>query len=213
MSIETGTGPRTEAGKTRSSQNATKHGFFAGHDFIREGEEEKYATTVRYSRFAQTWLRPCCYRRHRIPAIPVLWVLTAWCLFVLQQDPRLDRDRLWKAAEFPHSAPAILSLLATALVIGTALVLRLAPPVYPQGLSTGGCVRAVQGSFRPALGDRPCQREAGLGETTPLTQSTFEVDREVAFRFTAVEHSADCVPSPLLHQHRPPRYNLFRTTK
>jgi len=46
MSIDPSTGPRTEAGKARSSQNATKHGLFAAHDFIREGEEAEYAQTL-----------------------------------------------------------------------------------------------------------------------------------------------------------------------
>ena len=46
MSIDPSTGPRTEAGKTRSSLNATKHGLFAARDFIREGEEEEYAQTL-----------------------------------------------------------------------------------------------------------------------------------------------------------------------
>ena len=37
------TGPRTEEGKAASSKNATKHGLFATHDFIRPGEEPLYA--------------------------------------------------------------------------------------------------------------------------------------------------------------------------
>ncbi len=39
------TGPRTEGGKARSSQNALKSGLFAAHDFIRPGEEDEYQTT------------------------------------------------------------------------------------------------------------------------------------------------------------------------
>ncbi|HKD10120.1 MAG TPA: SEC-C metal-binding domain-containing protein [Bryobacteraceae bacterium] len=41
----TATGPRTEAGKSRSSQNALKTGLFSAHDFIRPGEEDEYQTT------------------------------------------------------------------------------------------------------------------------------------------------------------------------
>ena len=36
-------GPRTDTGKAVSSQNATKHGLFAAHDFVRPGEETLYA--------------------------------------------------------------------------------------------------------------------------------------------------------------------------
>jgi membrane protease YdiL (CAAX protease family) len=68
------------------------------------------------------------YKRHRIPAIPVLWVLTAWCLFILLHDPAFDRARLWNAAEFSSRAAAILSLFACAAVIGSALARRLMPP-------------------------------------------------------------------------------------
>jgi len=39
-------GPRTQHGKARSAQNSLKQGLFAAHDFIREGEEDEYATTV-----------------------------------------------------------------------------------------------------------------------------------------------------------------------
>jgi hypothetical protein len=42
---ETATGPRTEEGKARSSQNALKTGLFAARDFIRPGEEDEHQTT------------------------------------------------------------------------------------------------------------------------------------------------------------------------
>ena len=70
------------------------------------------------------------YARHRIPAIPALWVLTAGCLSVLLRDPGFDRGRLWNAAVFPLYAPQILALFAGAAVAGAALVLRFAPGVF-----------------------------------------------------------------------------------
>jgi membrane protease YdiL (CAAX protease family) len=68
------------------------------------------------------------YTRHRLPAIPVLWVLTAWCLFVLLHDPHFDRASLWNTAPLGHYAPAILGLFAAAVAIGIALVLRFGSP-------------------------------------------------------------------------------------
>jgi membrane protease YdiL (CAAX protease family) len=68
--------------------------------------------------------------RHRIPAIPALWVLLAYCLFILLHDPQFDRRRLWDTAGLRQFAPAILSLFAVAVVIGIALVLRYAPAVF-----------------------------------------------------------------------------------
>jgi hypothetical protein len=43
INAESSTGPRTEAGKATSSQNAVSHGLFATRDFIRPGEEEAYS--------------------------------------------------------------------------------------------------------------------------------------------------------------------------
>ena len=42
----TSTGPKTEAGKARSSRNAIRTGLYAARDFIRPGEEEEYAQTL-----------------------------------------------------------------------------------------------------------------------------------------------------------------------
>ncbi len=38
-------GPKTEAGKSRSARNSLKFGLFTAHDFIRDGEEDEYADT------------------------------------------------------------------------------------------------------------------------------------------------------------------------
>jgi hypothetical protein len=40
------TGPRTEAGKAKSSRNAIRTGLYAARDFIRPEEEEEYAQTL-----------------------------------------------------------------------------------------------------------------------------------------------------------------------
>jgi membrane protease YdiL (CAAX protease family) len=68
------------------------------------------------------------YTRHRIPAIPALWALTAYCLFILLHDPGFNRGSLWNAAPFGKYAPAILGLFALAAVIGVALMLRFGSP-------------------------------------------------------------------------------------
>ena len=40
------TGPRTEAGKAKSSRNAIRTGLYAARDFVRPDEEEEYAKTL-----------------------------------------------------------------------------------------------------------------------------------------------------------------------
>ena len=39
-------GPKTEAGKQKSSRNAIRTGLYAARDFMREGEEEEYAQSL-----------------------------------------------------------------------------------------------------------------------------------------------------------------------
>jgi membrane protease YdiL (CAAX protease family) len=68
--------------------------------------------------------------RHRLPAIPGLWVLTAYCLFVLLHDPGFGREHLWSAGTLRQSAATILLVFAVATVIGTVLVLRFAPGLF-----------------------------------------------------------------------------------
>src|SRR5262249_24381203 len=70
------------------------------------------------------------YTRHRIPAIPALWVLLAYCLFILLRDPQFDRHCLWDTTPLPHYAPEILGLFALAGVIGSVLVLWFAPDLF-----------------------------------------------------------------------------------
>jgi membrane protease YdiL (CAAX protease family) len=68
--------------------------------------------------------------RHRIPVIPALWVLTAYCLFVLLHDPGFGREQLWSAGVLRQSAASILVIFAVAVVIGTLLVLHFAPDLF-----------------------------------------------------------------------------------
>ena len=71
------------------------------------------------------------YTRHRIPAIPALWAVTAYCLFLLLRDPQFDRRLLGWCVEdatiLRHYAPQMLCLWAAVLVIGVVLILRFAP--------------------------------------------------------------------------------------
>jgi hypothetical protein len=66
------------------------------------------------------------YTRHRIPAVPTLWAVTAYCLFILLHDPQFDRRRLgWRmedAAALRLNAPQILCLWAFVLAIGIVLI-------------------------------------------------------------------------------------------
>lgn len=68
------------------------------------------------------------YRRHRIPAIPALWALMAYCLYILLHDPKFDRGSLWNTAPLGQYAFPILGLFALAAAIGIALVLRFGAP-------------------------------------------------------------------------------------
>lgn len=70
------------------------------------------------------------YTRHRIPAIPALWVWMAWCLYVLLHDPGFDRRHLWDAEAFWRYAPQILALFGFVLFIGVVLILRYAPDLF-----------------------------------------------------------------------------------
>lgn len=74
------------------------------------------------------------YTRHRIPAIPTLWAVTAYCLFLLLQDPQFDRRRLgWHiedATALRQYAPQILYLWAAVVLIGIVLILKYAPAEF-----------------------------------------------------------------------------------
>lgn len=70
------------------------------------------------------------FTRHRIPAIPALWVVTAYCLFVMLRDPGFERKRLWDASAFWQYAPAIVVMFAIVSVAGAVLVQRFAPDLF-----------------------------------------------------------------------------------
>ncbi|HTB14363.1 MAG TPA: CPBP family intramembrane glutamic endopeptidase [Bryobacteraceae bacterium] len=68
------------------------------------------------------------HTRHRIPAIPVLWVLTAYCLVILLRDPSFNRRCLWNTAPMEQYTLVILGLFTVAAFIGIVLVLRFGAP-------------------------------------------------------------------------------------
>ena len=67
------------------------------------------------------------YTRHRIAAIPALWALTAYCLFILLRDPGFSDRRLWNMAALPAYILPVLALFAPVAVIGIVAVWRFAP--------------------------------------------------------------------------------------
>ena len=55
----------------------------------------------------------------RIPALPVLWVITAYALWQLMRDARFDRGRMWNSGALPGRIGVILVIFAVvAVVIG-----------------------------------------------------------------------------------------------
>jgi membrane protease YdiL (CAAX protease family) len=70
------------------------------------------------------------FTRHRIPAIPALWVVTGYCLFVLLNDPQFERKRLWNAVGVVRYVPGILALFTVVVMIGIVLVRMYAPDTF-----------------------------------------------------------------------------------
>jgi membrane protease YdiL (CAAX protease family) len=63
----------------------------------------------------------------KLPALPLLWVVTGYALWQLLIDPRFDRGRLWNIGRLPGRLAAILAIFAvTAFAIWLA-VRRFAP--------------------------------------------------------------------------------------
>jgi len=68
------------------------------------------------------------YARHRFPAIPALWVLMGYCLFILLRDPQFDRGHLWDptTVRTPYLLQ-ILGLWLFAVIVGVVSIRRFAP--------------------------------------------------------------------------------------
>jgi len=59
------------------------------------------------------------FKLFRIPPIPALWILTAYCLYRLLANPSFNRNLLWNTAALPAAAPNILAVFAgVALLVG-----------------------------------------------------------------------------------------------
>ena len=67
------------------------------------------------------------FARHRLPAIPSLWLLTAYCLAMLLRDPSFNRAYLWNSGSFWQYAPGIFALFSLAVIAIGAAVYRFAP--------------------------------------------------------------------------------------
>jgi CAAX protease family protein len=63
----------------------------------------------------------------RIPALPLLWIVTAYALWQLLRTPAFDRARLWNIAALPPGLPVILVIFAVAALLIWAGVHRFAP--------------------------------------------------------------------------------------
>ena len=53
-----------------------------------------------------------------IPALPVLWVVAAYCLWQMRRDPTFSRALLWDAGALPAQLPQMLALF----VLGAAVI-------------------------------------------------------------------------------------------
>lgn len=63
----------------------------------------------------------------RIPALPFLWVVTAYAWWQLLRDPRFDRAMLWNAGALPPRLPGILLIFSLAAFFIWLGVHRFAP--------------------------------------------------------------------------------------
>jgi CAAX protease family protein len=72
---------------------------------------------------------PLAYRFSpvRIPALPLLWVVSGYALWQLIRDPHFSRGRLWNAARLPGSLSAILITFAVVALLLWLGVHRFAP--------------------------------------------------------------------------------------
>ena len=53
-----------------------------------------------------------CFSPVRVPALPLLWLVTGYALWQLLRDPRFDRAHLWNPAPLPDHLGSILAIFA-----------------------------------------------------------------------------------------------------
>jgi hypothetical protein len=70
------------------------------------------------------------FARHRLPALPALWLFAGFCWIVLLRDPSVDRRQLWNAAALPACLTSILLPFAVAAVVLMLAVHRFAPVLF-----------------------------------------------------------------------------------
>ena len=72
---------------------------------------------------------PLAYRFSpvRIPALPLLWLVSGYALWQLLRDPRFPRAQLWNAAQLPARLAAILAIFAVVALALWLGVRRFAP--------------------------------------------------------------------------------------
>jgi len=63
----------------------------------------------------------------RVPALPLLWVVTGYALRQMLRDPQFDRARLWNADRLPGQAASILAIFAVVALLLWLGVRRFAP--------------------------------------------------------------------------------------
>jgi membrane protease YdiL (CAAX protease family) len=70
------------------------------------------------------------FTRHRIPAIPALWLLSAYCLTVLLRDRGFSRAQLWRSGSIRQVLPQVLGLFAFSASVIAAGVWIWAPNLF-----------------------------------------------------------------------------------
>ncbi len=72
---------------------------------------------------------PLAYRfsQVRIPALPLLWVVSGYAFWKLMTDPLFNRNRLWNVGQLPTHLPEILPIFAVFALVLWLAVHRFAP--------------------------------------------------------------------------------------
>ncbi len=66
----------------------------------------------------------------KLPPLPILWVIAAYCLVVLLRDPSFDRRQLWNAAPLWRQLPQIFALFIAGVAVVSLLVHQYAPELF-----------------------------------------------------------------------------------